>query len=262
MYFFLGELRGTLQTKEDTPERRRVVRDLPPSYAFVEVLQLPENKNLTCPPSENSKVLAHLHNPLEEEKEWLEGCTSDETCLRWAAHHAKTDDTSEKCKANIAVLPVFYEVAHTASMMLHTMNMVKKAVNHLNEKQTPVIVADQALYCILKQLQFRYPDTHGEDKFCMMMGGLHIELAGLRALGRWLDGSGWEHALVEAKVTTTGRAESMITASHLARTRYCHEVNIIFLNLFVLSLCKNFFKPILFKTGHCRSPLFPAKESL
>ncbi|KAK3910810.1 putative 1-aminocyclopropane-1-carboxylate oxidase [Frankliniella fusca] len=217
-----GEARNALSS--DSLQRRRKVRDLPLSYAVVEQKGLPEMKNLTCSPSQNSKVLSFLHSPLDGEKEWLEGSTKDDTCVRWAAHHAKFDDTSEKCKATIAVLPVFYEVAHTSDMMLHCMNIVKSAVNHINKEQTPVIVADQALYCILKQIQFRFPDTHGEGQFCILMGGLHIEMAFLRALGHWLDGSGWVHTLVEAEVTTTGRAESMLTVSHVARTRYCHEV--------------------------------------
>jgi len=56
------------------------------------------------------------------------------------------------------------------------------------------------------------------------MGGLHIEMASLRMLGHWLDGSGWLQCLVESDVTTTGVAESCISASHVKRTRYAHSV--------------------------------------
>ena len=57
-----------------------------------------------------------------------------------------------------------------------------------------------------------------------MMGELHIEMASLRMLGQWLDGSGWLQCLVESGVTTAGVAESCISASNVKRTRYAHSV--------------------------------------
>lgn len=58
-----------------------------------------------------------------------------------------------------------------------------------------------------------------------MMGGLHIEMVALRVLGRWLDGSGWVDALVQAEITTQGRADAMLKAAHVTRARYAHEVS-------------------------------------
>jgi hypothetical protein len=39
-----------------------------------------------------------------------------------------------------------------------------------------------------------------------MMGGLHTEMAALKTLGDLLDGSGWTTILVNANVTSAGRA--------------------------------------------------------
>ena len=47
-----------------------------------------------------------------------------------------------------------------------------------------------------------------------MLGGLHIELAVLEAIGSWLLGSGWTEAVAQAGITTTERAESLVTAAH------------------------------------------------
>lgn len=205
----------------------RKVRDLPPNYAVVEDFTLPP-KPMTCRPAPDS-TLKELegNSQYAEERPWLERTMNDNSCVRWPTHHAEAESPLEKYKSKIVLLPVFYEVAHTTSMMLHSMNVVKRAVAHVNPMQTTVLVADQQLYSILKQIQFRFPDTHGENIFCVLMGGLHIELATLRALGHFLEGSGWVHALVEAQVTTPGRGDSMITASHLSRTRYCHEVSFV-----------------------------------
>ena len=54
----------------------------------------------------------------------------------------------------------------------------------------------------------------GEDKYIVMLGGLHTEMAVLNILGEWLDGSGWTTALTEASITTSGKAEPLISASH------------------------------------------------
>ena len=58
----------------------------------------------------------------------------------------------------------------------------------------------------------------------MMFGGLHVEMVELKALGEWLDGSGWVDALSEAHVATPGIAESFLKVSHLAKTRRAHQV--------------------------------------
>ena len=64
-----------------------------------------------------------------------------------------------------------------------------------------------------------------------MLGGLHIEMAMLSMLGKWLEGSGWSGALVEANIATSGRAEAMLSASHVKRTRYAHQVTVASLHV-------------------------------
>ena len=58
----------------------------------------------------------------------------------------------------------------------------------------------------------------------MMFGGLHTELAALKALGTWIEGSGWTSALVQAGITTPGTADSFLKASHVSRTRHAHQI--------------------------------------
>ena len=64
----------------------------------------------------------------------------------------------------------------------------------------------------------------GEVKLVVMLGALHIELAVLKAIGSWLLGSGWTEAVAQAGITTTGRAESLVTSVHITRTRYVHQI--------------------------------------
>ena len=57
-----------------------------------------------------------------------------------------------------------------------------------------------------------------------MFGGLHIEIAALRALGCWLNKSGWTAATVQANITSSGKANTFLTASNVKQTRVAHEI--------------------------------------
>jgi len=57
-----------------------------------------------------------------------------------------------------------------------------------------------------------------------MMGGLYVEMAALKTLGKWLTKSGWTSVLVQAGIATPGKADAMLPASHVTRTRYAHQV--------------------------------------
>ena len=109
-------------------------------------------------------------------------------------------------------------------MVRHGMNVVNGVVQHLNPGQTPVIALDQPLFALAKQIQWSWPEIYRESRYVVMFGGLHVEMVGLKALGEWLDGSGWVGALSEADVATPGTAESFLKVSHLAKTRRAHQV--------------------------------------
>ena len=49
----------------------------------------------------------------------------------------------------------------------------------------------------------------------VMFGGLHIEMAALKAIGNLLDGSGWGSALVQAGVATPETADSFCRVTHV-----------------------------------------------
>ena len=56
--------------------------------------------------------------------------------------------------------------------------------------------------------QWKWPDTHGEEKFIAMFGGLHIEMAMWRTYGDYLEASGLTNALTEAGIASSGTADS------------------------------------------------------
>ena len=65
-----------------------------------------------------------------------------------------------------------------------------------------------------------------------MLGSLHVEMAAFKALGNWLAGSGWTAGLVATEVSSSGIADSFLTASHVTRTRRTHQVTAVSLYIF------------------------------
>ena len=127
-------------------------------------------------------------------------------------HGERQKHVNVRCQSSL--LPLFAEAAHSIALIQYAITVVMKAVEHLNPGQAAVIAFDQPLYALARQIQWRYPDTMGEDKLVVMLGGLHRELAVLKATVSWLLGSGWTEADAQARITTTGRAESLVTSAH------------------------------------------------
>lgn len=96
------------------------------------------------------------------------------------------------------------------------MRVIRAAVAHVNPSQTPVIAVDQKLFALAKEIQWRLGGVYGEDRFVFMLGGLHVEMASWKVLGKWLTGTGWAETVCSAGVVTQGVAESLLTASHLS----------------------------------------------
>lgn len=143
--------------------------------------------------------------------------------ISWSAHHADADH-QQKTLPILAMMPLFHHSANTPAMIRHSFTVVESAIKHLNPNQIPVLCFDQPTFALAKLIQWHWPDTYGEHKFVVMMGGLQIEMAALRMLGHWLDGSGWVQCLVRGEVASSGVAESFIHACHVKRTRYAHTV--------------------------------------
>jgi hypothetical protein len=76
-------------------------------------------------------------------------------------------------------------------------------------------------------VKWKWPDTHGEDKYVVMFGGLHIEMAMWKTYGDYLEVSGCTTALTEAGIASSGTADSFLKASHLTRTSHAHQVSVL-----------------------------------
>ena len=137
----------------------------------------------------------------------------------WSAYHANRQAADIRPVSPISLKPLFTKAAHSEAMMAHTMKLSARAIQHLHTSQIPVITMDQSLYSIAKQIQWTWSDTFWEDKFLVVMGGLHIEMNMMKLPGDILTGSGWTAIPVQSKVTTSGRAVTILKGSHVTRSR-------------------------------------------
>ena len=54
----------------------------------------------------------------------------------------------------------------------------------------------------------------------ILMVGLHMEMAMLKAIGSWLDGSGWSYVMTSVNVTIEGHAAGLLKGA-----LYTHHVS-------------------------------------
>ena len=121
---------------------------------------------------------------LDKVKELLEKDKLDkEDYISWSAHFASLQSQAPRSQAITALLPLFDENAHTMAMIQHSVTIVKEGVAYVNPNQTPLIAMDQPLFAIAKQIQWEKADLYGEEKYVVMMGGLHVEMASLKMVG-------------------------------------------------------------------------------
>ena len=157
-------------------------------------------------------------------EEVIDDAVTEDSTLSYSAYHASRQSEPTFMPAISSLLPLFQDDSKSVAMIRHSMNVIHAAVNHLNPGQVPCICLDQPLYALAKEVQWSWPDTHGEDKFMIMLGPLHIEMVLWKMLGQWTDNSGWTEGLCQSGVTTSGTADSFIKVHHVARTKYAHQV--------------------------------------
>ena len=63
------------------------------------------------------------------------------------------------------------------------------------------------------------------------MSGFHIEMNLLKLFGDWLRSSSWITSLVHADIIPAGRADALLSASHMTRTRYAHQITVVSLKI-------------------------------
>ena len=84
---------------------------------------------------------------------------------------------------------------------------------------------DQPLHAVAEQIQWNFPERYRERQFVIMFRELHVEVAFLKAIGGWLEVSGWTAALPEANVASAGTADSFLKATSVTHTQHANQMS-------------------------------------
>ena len=133
-----------------------------------------------------------VNTAIEEEAKWQsnarrlisEGIHSVDDPISWAAFYSNQEPPHdfEVTRPIGSLLPLFPDDSKSVAMIRHAMDVAQQAVHHLNPGQVPVLTLDQPLYAIAQQIQWSWPSGYGEDKFVILLGGLHLEMATLATI--------------------------------------------------------------------------------
>ena len=110
--------------------------------------------------------------------------------LAWGAYHASRNLDKNTVPGISCLLPLFHEKAATIAMVIYGMTLIRDTTTFYNPGQIPVMAVDQPLFALAKQVQWKRPDYLAENKFIVLLGGLHIEIALWRMIGDLLADSG------------------------------------------------------------------------
>lgn len=69
------------------------------------------------------------------------------------------------------------------------LTIILKTHEYINLGEVPWTTVGQPLFCLLKTIQWRFSDTHGEHKLFGVMVALHIDKASETCAGQVEDGS-------------------------------------------------------------------------
>ncbi len=204
------------------------------SYTNVPPISLPGNVIPTITDDQANLIPATV-NEDQTQMPWFENVMSalaDESQtnlvnmnISWSAYFASLQLYVPKPPAIIALLPLFRDGAHSAAMVNHGMHIIKQITVSCNPEQIPVLTVDSAIvYNSQKEFSGNGQSCMEEKQYFILMGGLHIEMAMLKVIGDWLDGSGWTYLITSADVTSEGRADGLQKGSHTSRGQWAHQI--------------------------------------
>ena len=120
-------------------------------------------------------------------------------------------------------LPIILAPAHE----LDTLNTVVKrclAISaHFGQEHT-VLTVDQALYCKLIELKWCVPEYR--NKLIPRLGGLHISMNFLKAIGDHMDGSGLAEVWVESGLLGQGTVERILARKAYNKGMRAHKLTL------------------------------------
>lgn len=125
---------------------------------------------------------------------------------------------------NNFLLPLLEEFNNLPAMARQCTKILKLIISKVNPHQITVATADQLVYTLGKQIQWKYIEEY-KDVF-WMMDPLQIEMAFMNVRGNWLDGSGWVEVFEKRSDFALARVKSFLHGNKVRRCCYGHQISL------------------------------------
>ena len=102
------------------------------------------------------------------------------------------------------MLPLIDASIHTLETQYHFMEIVEKTTQLLNSGQIFVDESNQPVYRLLKELQRRFSNGFGPEKYFWLCGSLHLEKSILLLCGLLIEGSGLDKIMAVCGFSIVG----------------------------------------------------------
>ena len=177
------------------------------------------------------------------EKEWFDTAKDDNDSVRTAQatdlafnmlrHQAEIRSgwtefnqslsQNEQEVTTIGYMPIIQAPAHE----FDTLDTVVKRCMHISAalgQQYTVITVDQALFCKLLELKWSIPEY--QNKLVVQLGGLHISMRFLKAIGNHMNGSGLAEIWVESGLLGPNATEHVMNGKAYKRAMCPHKITL------------------------------------
>ena len=159
---------------------------------------------------------------VSSEVKWLATANTSDVYTSWVQYHSKNIHYTRKPDISV-ILPLIDSHVHTLDTQYHCMEIAKKTTQLLNPLQITCGGCDQPVFKITKDLQWRFPELFGQDKYFCIFGSLHIEKSILILCSSLIEGSGLNKIMNSCGLSIVG-TDSLVTVNHITRARYCIQV--------------------------------------
>lgn len=130
---------------------------------------------------------------------------------------------SDPAITTVGYMPIIQAPAHEFDTLKTVVERCMDVSFHLGQEYT-VISVDQALYGKLMELKWSNCDYH--RKLILRLGGLHISMNFLKAIGTHMNGSGLKEVWVEASIMGPNTVEAVLAGKKYNKAMRAHKLTL------------------------------------
>ena len=169
---------------------------------------------------------SNYRNRISDEVAWLMTVNTTNVWSEWAGYHSQRSRHAGKPDISV-ILPIIDAPVHTLDTQYHCMEIVEKTTQLFNPGQIYVDKNDQPVYKLSKELQWRFRDRFGREKYFCLLGSLHLEKSILLLCGSLIEGiiHCWDGVFGVSKPHEKGKVNLLIFVRSIREENFSLHVS-------------------------------------